>query len=496
MKSVPPETTFENGELPPHCIFATQGKRKIMQTVLVNHCIMKAGISSERILELQGRYRQYQLEVESFAVWEVDAFQALLQSLSVKAICIFGLHWQWNLRSLCRDLLNMSIPVLLLKDLLLPGKNSLDEDRLLLEKELRTENGTNFEMVLTDTETILEKEKWEADRSWAYWPEELLTSTNVPEPEVEEFTYDFTLLNEKLDTFFQRKHSSPPDKIGSDTIHKYTHSIENYLSRPTPKTRENKAYKDFNSEMPPVMTVTEKFEFNPDFFKKKLDLFFTKKNLRQSCQILLSSVEENGEKSKKQTIEFKTDSENTLFKINVRPFVLFWKENLMLYLDHNKELPQLHFTGSSTIEDFVKNCILLEEDLFFPPNPIGINQTFLQKDRTLELSYLMTLKNPKNTDSFHPVKTLSPLFTKNSGIELCLNFLKKQDYSSLISWFLPEKFTLSQTQKLLEGLFERTFDKRNFRKSLVMGGTVVPTSDYIRGGRRRPPRIYILNKMS
>lgn len=55
---------------------------------------------------------------------------------------------------------------------------------------------------------------------------------------------------------------------------------------------------------------------------------------------------------------------------------------------------------------------------------------------------------------------------------------------------LPEKFTLTQLQKLYEIILDEDFDKRNFRKKILKMDILIETEDYQRGVPHRAPRLY------
>jgi 8-oxo-dGTP diphosphatase len=55
---------------------------------------------------------------------------------------------------------------------------------------------------------------------------------------------------------------------------------------------------------------------------------------------------------------------------------------------------------------------------------------------------------------------------------------------------LPEKFTLSQLQKLYETVLERPLDKRNFRKKILAMGVLVETSEIQQDVAHRAARLY------
>jgi 8-oxo-dGTP diphosphatase len=59
---------------------------------------------------------------------------------------------------------------------------------------------------------------------------------------------------------------------------------------------------------------------------------------------------------------------------------------------------------------------------------------------------------------------------------------------------LPEKFTLTQLQKLYEVVLGKTLDKRNFRKKLNTVHYLIPTNEKEKGVRHKPAQLYKFDK--
>jgi hypothetical protein len=59
---------------------------------------------------------------------------------------------------------------------------------------------------------------------------------------------------------------------------------------------------------------------------------------------------------------------------------------------------------------------------------------------------------------------------------------------------LPEKFTLSQMQKLYEVILGTTFDKRNFRKKILSMKYLIPLNEKQVGVAHKPARLYIFSR--
>lgn len=72
-----------------------------------------------------------------------------------------------------------------------------------------------------------------------------------------------------------------------------------------------------------------------------------------------------------------------------------------------------------------------------------------------------------------------------------LNRLKgKIRYQPIGFNLLPEKFTLSQLQKLYEVILDTDYDKRNFRKKILGMDILIPTNERQKGVAHRAARLY------
>ncbi|OGJ21044.1 NUDIX hydrolase [Candidatus Pacearchaeota archaeon RBG_13_36_9] len=70
----------------------------------------------------------------------------------------------------------------------------------------------------------------------------------------------------------------------------------------------------------------------------------------------------------------------------------------------------------------------------------------------------------------------------------------KFEYTTLAFSLLPKKFTLTQLQKLYEIVFDRKFDKRNFRKKIRSLDLITPTKEIQKDVSNRPPKLYSFKK--
>lgn len=66
----------------------------------------------------------------------------------------------------------------------------------------------------------------------------------------------------------------------------------------------------------------------------------------------------------------------------------------------------------------------------------------------------------------------------------------KLTYTNVVHAFLSTQFTLTELQVAYESIFERPFDKRNFRKKFLGLNLIKETESFKREGAHRPARLY------
>jgi len=93
---------------------------------------------------------------------------------------------------------------------------------------------------------------------------------------------------------------------------------------------------------------------------------------------------------------------------------------------------------------------------------------------------------------WHSIKTLPKLaFDHRKIIDHALDELKYEIQTTNIAYqILPEKFTLTQLQKLYETVLEKKLDKRNFRKRIHSLDILKETNETFMEGAHRPARLY------
>lgn len=86
-------------------------------------------------------------------------------------------------------------------------------------------------------------------------------------------------------------------------------------------------------------------------------------------------------------------------------------------------------------------------------------------------------------------------FDHNDILDYAVKRLRwKLEYTTAAFSFLPETFTLTELQDVYEIVFDRTFDKRNFRKKIHDLDLVEYTGEKKTDVSHRPPKLYRANK--
>jgi 8-oxo-dGTP diphosphatase len=71
-----------------------------------------------------------------------------------------------------------------------------------------------------------------------------------------------------------------------------------------------------------------------------------------------------------------------------------------------------------------------------------------------------------------------------------LRLRAKLGYTTIAFHLLPERFSLSELQRIYESILNRKLDKRNFRRRLQAEEFLEPTGETRRDGSHRPARLY------
>jgi len=101
-----------------------------------------------------------------------------------------------------------------------------------------------------------------------------------------------------------------------------------------------------------------------------------------------------------------------------------------------------------------------------------------------------------NTVRCFPVNEVNDLVMDHMDIlKSALEYLRIDLLNQPIAFeLLPEKFTLSQMQKLYEVILGKTFDKRNFRKKFTAMKYLIPLNEKQVGVAHSPARLYFFSR--
>ena len=132
-----------------------------------------------------------------------------------------------------------------------------------------------------------------------------------------------------------------------------------------------------------------------------------------------------------------------------------------------------------------------------------INEGFME--RVISVGYFslidntkVSLENSKRNVSWYPVKELNKVnfaFDHRFILHKALEAIRKKVRFDPVAFeMLPEKFTLSQLQKLYEVIYDITLDKRNFRKKILQLPFIVPLNEKQRGVAHKPAQLFTFSK--
>ena len=87
------------------------------------------------------------------------------------------------------------------------------------------------------------------------------------------------------------------------------------------------------------------------------------------------------------------------------------------------------------------------------------------------------------------------IFDHNKMVEMAKNRLRyKAALHPILFELLPDKFTIPQLQNLYEGLYETTFDKRNFSRKVLASGLLIKQKEKDKENSRKGAYFYKLDK--
>ncbi|MBU2590079.1 MAG: NUDIX hydrolase [Nanoarchaeota archaeon] len=126
------------------------------------------------------------------------------------------------------------------------------------------------------------------------------------------------------------------------------------------------------------------------------------------------------------------------------------------------------------------------------------------RGRVITVSYFALinskdLKLKADTDvieaKWFPINQLPELaFDHKNILDYALERLRyKLEYTTVAFQLLPQKFTLTELQKTYEIIFNKSLDKRNFRKKILSLGLIEETQETTKGAHR-PAKLYSFTK--
>lgn len=180
---------------------------------------------------------------------------------------------------------------------------------------------------------------------------------------------------------------------------------------------------------------------------------------------------------------------------------------------HIYEDENLHDAASRIVKELtgLENLVLQQFHAFGALNRLSQpnDQKWLEQfgdvfsKRVVSVGYYSLLPSidVKLTFSGRKVTWYSVYETKNLAydhqqiIDSAIEHLRyKLKYEPIGFELLPEKFTLSQMQKLYESIFGTEFDKRNFRKKVSQMSYVVPLNEKQTGVAHKPAQLYMFSR--
>lgn len=125
-------------------------------------------------------------------------------------------------------------------------------------------------------------------------------------------------------------------------------------------------------------------------------------------------------------------------------------------------------------------------------------------DRTISVTYFALIDIQKYekqiSENYHPewfhLKEMPQLiFDHNEMVELALDRLRyKAAFHPILFKLLPEKFTIAHLQALYEGLYDTTFDKRNFIRKLQSTRLLIKQKEKDKENSRKGAFYYTLDQ--
>jgi len=158
----------------------------------------------------------------------------------------------------------------------------------------------------------------------------------------------------------------------------------------------------------------------------------------------------------------------------------------------------------------LENIYVKQFSVFSDPNRLKINMVDYEwlkpriaEDRVITVGFYSLLNvndvdNSKliedaNWENAYDVKEL--MFDHNQIFDEAFKKLRYDLlHEPLVFELLPEKFTLTEMQKLYETIFNTTYDKRNYRRKVNKMAYLIPLDEFQTGVSHKPARLYSFNR--
>ncbi|MFS8617922.1 MAG: NUDIX domain-containing protein [Solitalea sp.] len=109
--------------------------------------------------------------------------------------------------------------------------------------------------------------------------------------------------------------------------------------------------------------------------------------------------------------------------------------------------------------------------------------------------YQQQLSDEYHAEWFHLKKIPELIFDHRQMVEMARKRLQyKAALHPLLFELLPEKFTIPQLMHLYEGIYDTTFDKRNFSRKLLSTGLLIKQDEKDKSSSRKGAYYYILDQ--
>jgi len=114
---------------------------------------------------------------------------------------------------------------------------------------------------------------------------------------------------------------------------------------------------------------------------------------------------------------------------------------------------------------------------------------------TEDLDYSTSLKGNAKWFPVDKVKDLPLAFDHMEIFEFALETLRNELRNKPLAFeLLPQKFSISQLQRIYEVILEINLDKRNFRKKIINLSYIVPINEKEIGVSHRPAKLYMFSR--